>query len=51
MILQYKKVLLGAVTLTKNTDIEKYKYSGYGVGFDITLSFSFTGGGFGQNFC
>ena len=24
----------GAVTLTKNADIDKYKYSGYGVGFD-----------------
>ena len=38
-----------AVTLTKNADIEKYKYSGYGIGFDRTSSFSFTGGGFGQN--
>ena len=26
--------LFGAVTLTKNADIDKYKYSGYGVGFD-----------------
>ena len=24
----------GAVTLTKNADIDKYKYSGYGIGFD-----------------
>ena len=26
--------LFGAVTLTKNVDINKYKYSGYGIGFD-----------------
>ena len=26
--------LFGAVRLTKNTDIDKYKYSGYGIGFD-----------------
>ena len=29
-----KNCLFGAVTLTKNADIEKYKYSGYGIGFD-----------------
>ena len=39
----------GAVTLTKNTDIDKYGYSGYGIGFDRRSSFSFPGGGFGQN--
>ena len=44
-----KNCLFGAVTLTKNVDIEKYKYSGYGIGSDRTSSFSFTGGGFGQN--
>ena len=26
-----KSCLFGAVTLTKNADIEKYKYSGYGI--------------------
>ena len=26
--------LFGAVELTKNADIDKYKYSGYGFGFD-----------------
>ena len=40
---------LGAVTLTTNTDIDKYGYSGYGIGFDRRGSFSFPGGGFGQN--
>ena len=42
-----KKCLFGAVTLTKNADIEKYRYSGYGIGFDRRSSFSFRGGGFG----
>ena len=41
--------LFGAVTLTENTDIDKYKYSGYGIGFDRRSSFSFPGGEFGQN--
>ena len=36
--------LSGAVTLTKNADIDKYKYSGYGIGFDRKESFSFPGG-------
>ena len=44
-----KNCLFGAVTLTKNADIEKYGYSGYGIGFDRRGSFSFLGGGFGQN--
>ena len=44
-----KNCLFGAVTLTKNTDIEKYGYSGYGIGFDRISSSSFPGSGFGQN--
>ena len=44
-----KNCLFGAVTLTKNADIEKYKYSGYGIGFDRRSSFSFPSGGFDQN--
>ena len=44
-----KNYLFGAVTLTKNADIDKYEYSGYGIGFDRRSSFSFSGGGFGQN--
>ena len=44
MILHLKNCLFGAVTLNK-----KYGYSGYGVGFDRRLSFSFPSGGFGQN--
>ena len=44
-----KNCLFGAVTLTKKTDIDKYGYYGYGIGFDRRSSFSFPGGGFGQN--
>ena len=44
-----KNCLFGAVTLTKNADIEKYKYPGYGIGFDRRSGFSFPSGGFGQN--
>ena len=44
-----KNCLFGAVTLTKNTDIEKYGYSGFGIGFDRRSSFTFPGGGFGPN--
>ena len=44
-----KSCLFGAVTLTKNADIDKYGYSGYGIGFDRRGSFSFPSGGYGQN--
>ena len=42
-----KNCLFGAVTLTKNADIDGY--SGYGIGFHRRSRFSFPGGGFGQN--
>ena len=36
--------------MTKNANIDKYGYSGYGIGFDRTSAFSFPDGvGFGQN--
>ena len=35
--------------MTKNTNIDKYGYSGYGTWFDRRSSFSFPGGRFGQN--
>ena len=41
--------MFGAVKLTNNADISKYKYSGYGIGFDGHGTFSFPIGGFGQN--
>ena len=44
-----KNCLFGAVTLTKNADIDNYGYSGYGIGFNRRGSFSFPGGGCGQN--
>ena len=39
---------LAAVKLTKNPDIDKYKYFGYGTGFERRGEFSFSDG-FGQN--
>ena len=42
------KSLFGAVSLTKNADIDKYKYSWYGIGFDRGSVYSF-GNGFGKN--
>ena len=41
--------LFGGVTLTKNADIDKYGYSCCRIAFDRKSSFSFPGGGFGQN--
>ena len=35
--------------MTKNGDIDKYRYCGYGIGFDRKLSFSFPSARFGQN--
>ena len=35
--------------MTKNADIDKCGYSGYGIGFNRRLSFSFAGGEFGQD--
>ena len=45
--LTVQNTLFGAVSLTKNADVNKYRYSGYGVAFDRTSSFSFPGGGYG----
>ena len=39
--LTLKNCLFGVVTVTKNADIDKYEYSGYGIGFDRRGSFSF----------
>ena len=38
-----------AVTLTKNADTDKYKYSEYGKGFDRHKSFSFPSTRLGRN--
>ena len=37
--LTIENALFGAATLTKNTDVDKYKYSGYGLAFDRRGSF------------
>ena len=44
-----KNCLFSAVNLTKKADIDKYGYSGHGIGFDRRGSFSFPCGGYGQN--
>ena len=44
-----ENALFGAVSLTKNADVDKYKYFGYGLTFDKRGSFSFPGGGYGLN--
>ena len=41
--------LFGAVKLTKNADISKCKYSGYGIGFDGKGALSHPSDGFGKN--
>ena len=41
--------LFGSVKLTKNTDIEKCKDSGYGIGFDSKGTFMFPNGEFACN--
>ena len=41
--------MFGAVKLTKNADIDKYKYSGYSIRFDRCKTFSFPTGGIGCN--
>ena len=41
--------LFGSVKLTKYPDIDKYKNSGYGIGFDRHGEFSFGTRGFGRN--
>ena len=42
-------MFIGAVTLTKYVDIDKYRYSDYVIGFERRGIFSFPGGGFGKN--
>ena len=44
-----KECLFGAVKLTKNDDPDKYKYSGYDIGFDSRSQFSLTDGSMRKN--
>ena len=41
--------LFGSVKLTKNADLDKYKYTGYGIEFDSRSEFLFTDGSYGKN--
>ena len=41
--------LFGAVSITKNADIDKKKYSGYGIGFDRSSVYLLPDGSFGRN--
>ena len=41
--------LFGSVKLTKNTDPDKYSYSGYGIGFDTQIEYSLPDGSVGKN--
>ena len=41
--------MFGALSLTKNADIDQYKYTGYGIGFDRKGEFSFGSREFGRN--
>ena len=44
-----EKCLFGVVCLTKNANIEKYKYSRYGTGFYGYVTFSFPNAEYGRN--
>ena len=41
--------MLGAVKLTRNADPDKYKCSGYGIGFDLRSKFSLRDDSMGKN--
>ena len=41
--------LLGSVKLTKHADPDRYKYSGYSIGFDSCSGVSFTDRNMGEN--
>ena len=45
----WENCLFGVVKLTKNANIGKYKYWGYGIGFDSHGNFLFPSGKFSQN--
>ena len=47
--LTLENCLFGAVGLSKHTDIDQYKYSGYSIGFDRKGEFSLGSNGFGRN--
>ena len=44
-----RNCLFGSVKLTKNADLDKYKYTGYGIGFDSRSEFPLPDGSYGKN--
>ena len=40
---------MGSIKLVKNANLDKYKYAGYGIGFDSRSEFLFTDGNYGTN--
>ena len=42
--------LFGSIKVTKNSNLDKYKYTGYGIGYGSHSEFFFTDGSFGKNF-
>ena len=44
-----KDCLFEAVKFSKNADPDKYSYSGYGIGFDLRLSFLIPNFNWGNN--
>ena len=44
-----KDCLFGGVKLAKNTDLDKYIHSGYGIGFTSCSEFSLPDGSMGKN--
>ena len=45
----FKSCLFWSVKLTKKDDPDKYKYSGYGIGFDSRSEFPLHGGSMSKN--
>ena len=41
--------LFGSVNLTKNDNLDKYKYAGYDIGFDSRSEISLRNGSFAKN--
>ena len=44
----FKSCLFGSVKLTKNADLDNYKYNGCNIGFDCCSELSFTDGSMGK---
>ena len=48
-VMNLRHEIFGAAKLVKNADFDKYKYSGYGLRFDVHIFFPMLSGGFGKN--